>query len=122
MEKILIVDDNEGLRRIIKLTLGSGRYQLIEAANGVEAIQLAESELPDFVLLDIMMPGMSGFEVCQKLRAIPTMAKTIIIILSALTQKKDQQRGLDMGADLYITKPFLPTELIKVLNKYADNA
>lgn len=108
---ILIVDDNEYGRDILKRLLITKGYQLAFAANGVEALSKAAKLTPDLILLDIMMPGMDGFEVCRRLRQDSVMAEVPIIMLTALDDPKARMQGIEAGADDFITKPFDRDEL-----------
>lgn len=117
MIKILIVDDNEAIRTILRFTFSSHEYLTYEAENGLLALEIAEKESPDFVLLDIMMPGMDGYSVCSKMKAMPNMAQSKIIALSALTQKQDIDKGIQAGADRYLSKPFTPSQLVKLIQE-----
>lgn len=115
MEKMLIVDDNGDLRKILKLTFSYGKYQLFEADTGAKGIEIAERELPEVILLDIMMPGMDGIEVCRRIRANPALEKSYVIMLTALGQKSDVEKGYAAGANFYMAKPFSPIQLISVI-------
>jgi putative two-component system response regulator len=121
---ILIVDDEESGRQTLESILEGQDYQLVMAENGEQALEKARQVLPDVILLDVMMPGMDGFEVCQRLRNDPTLAEVPIIILTALDDRKSMLKGLDAGADDYLTKPYDRYELrarllgITRLNRY----
>jgi DNA-binding response OmpR family regulator len=115
MEKMLIVDDNGELRKILMLTFSYGKYRLFQAENGEQALDLARREVPDVIVLDIMMPGMDGLEVCRKIRAIPALANSYVILLTALGLQSDRQAGMAAGANYYMVKPFLPTDLIMLI-------
>jgi DNA-binding response OmpR family regulator len=107
--KILIVDDDENLRETIKYNLINAQYSVVLAETGPQALEVARREKPDLIILDIMLPGLDGFEVCRILRnemSIP------ILILSAKTDEIDKIVGLELGADDYITKPFSIKELM----------
>jgi len=108
---ILIVDDNEYGRDIIKRLLIVKGYQLAFAGNGVEALTKAAQLTPDLILLDVMMPGMDGFEVCRRLRQDPILAEVPIIMLTALDEPQARMRGIEAGADDFISKPFDRDEL-----------
>ena len=113
-KRILLVDDEEPVRSLVAATISSdGRYQLLEARDGREALEVACREKPDLILLDILMPGMDGFEVCRRLKASPQMRDTCIIMLTALAQEAERQQGKEAGADDYFTKPFSPTALLR---------
>ncbi len=107
--RILIVDDEERMVRFIRLNLEHDGFQVFEAFNGTEAINKIRSNLPDLVLLDVMMPDMDGFEV---LRIVREVSRVPVIMLTAKGEEEDRVRGLEMGADDYITKPFSPRELV----------
>ena len=107
---ILIVEDDEMVRKIIGEVL-QDIYNLDFAENGEAALEKARSQQPDLVLLDIMMPGMDGFQVCRTLRDDPDLKHTIIVILTALSDKDSQKTGLTAGADDYVTKPFNPLDV-----------
>lgn len=108
-KKILIVDDEKNISDILKFNLKKEGYDTIEAYDGVEAVNLALSQNPDLILLDIMLPKMDGFSVCRKLRQ---SISTPILMLTAKEEEVDKVLGLELGADDYITKPFSPRELI----------
>lgn len=108
---ILIVDDNEFGRDILKRLLITKGYQLAFAANGIEALAKATELTPDLILLDIMMPGIDGYEVCRRLRKDPVLADVPIIMLTALDEPQARMKGIEAGADDFITKPFDRDEL-----------
>ena len=111
-QKILIVDDEEHIRELLKFNLNNSGYDTILASNGVEALKYAKDEIPDLVLLDIMIPEMDGIEVCKNIRAEKTLVNTSIIMLTAKSEELDKILGLELGADDYITKPFSIRELL----------
>ncbi|MBU5487786.1 response regulator transcription factor [Clostridium sp. MSJ-8] len=111
-QKILIVDDEEHIRELLKFNLNNSGYDTILASNGVEALKYAKDEKPDLVLLDIMIPEMDGIEVCKNIRAEKTLVNTSIIMLTAKSEELDKILGLELGADDYITKPFSIRELL----------
>ena len=106
-KRVLVVDDEENAIQIIKTRLESepNQYEVIVAKSGEEALKLAENQKPHLILLDIMMPGVNGIEVCDMIRHNPDLAKTPIIIISALDDLKTQQECSRMGISAYITKP-----------------
>lgn len=108
--KILILDDEDPIRQFMKINLDYQGYQTVEAASGEEALRIFEEEKPAVAILDIMLPGISGYEVCEKIRDMSPM--TGIIMVSAKSQDIDKILGLEKGADDYIIKPFNPQELI----------
>ncbi|MGO1119455.1 phosphate regulon transcriptional regulator PhoB [Rhodovibrionaceae bacterium A322] len=109
---ILLVEDEAALVTLLRYNLEREGYQVFDARDGEEALTLAKEENPDLILLDWMLPLMSGIEVCRQLRRAPETRETPIILLTARGEESDKVRGLDSGADDYITKPFSPAELI----------
>ena len=107
--KILAVDDEQRMVRFIQLNLEQDGFQVITAYNGKEALEQVRTQLPDLVLLDIMMPDINGFEVLKKIREVN---KVPVIMLTAKGEEDDRIQGLELGADDYITKPFSPRELV----------
>jgi DNA-binding response OmpR family regulator len=115
-QKLLIVDDQPELRKMLRLALGYGKYQLFEAGDGMTALTIARAEKPDVVLLDVMMPGeLDGFAVCQAIKSDPELRETFVIMLTARGQAADYASGDAAGADAYMIKPFSPTKLIEVV-------
>lgn len=110
-KKILIADDEPHIVNLIKLSIKPNKYTILEANNGRSAISVAESEKPDLILLDLMMPEMDGFEVCRAIRSSPKTRGCSIIMLSAKSERDNKFKGIDLGADDYLTKPFDPAEL-----------
>ncbi|MFH0925337.1 MAG: response regulator [bacterium] len=109
--KILIVDDDSAIREIIRLSLNLSGYAIVEAQNGLEALKMTITEEPDLIILDIMMPGMSGMEVCKKLKESTITSHIPILMLTARYELEDKVKGLEVGADGYLVKPFDPMEL-----------
>ena len=109
---ILIVDDQLNVRNVLNELLIDQGYNLVFADNGDEALLKAAELIPDLVLLDVMMPGMDGFEVCQRLRANPLLAEVPIIMVTSLDDRDSRLRGLELGVDDFITKPFSLAELL----------
>ena len=109
---ILIADDEPNQLELMSFNLTNAGYSIMKAANGKEAIELIENHSPDLIILDWMMPKMSGIDVCRTLRSRSETKQIPIIILSARSEDSDKSLGLDTGADDYISKPFSPKELI----------
>ena len=108
VKKILVVEDEKDIRELLQVTLEAAGYETLKAANGDEALHIIEAESPDLVVLDILMPGMSGFQVLRQLRET---SDTPVIMLSARTDIVDKIESFELGADDYITKPFRLIEL-----------
>ena len=116
-KKLLIVDDEAHIRMLLQQTLEELEDDDVEfflADNGEQALNLIESERPDLVLLDVMMPKMNGMEVCQRIKQNKDLQDVYIIILTAKGQEVDKQKALDVGANKYMTKPYDPDEILNV--------
>jgi sigma-B regulation protein RsbU (phosphoserine phosphatase) len=117
-ESLLLVDDNPTNLQVLYQTLETTGCKLLVAKNGETALSIAQKVSPDLILLDIMMPGIDGFEVCRRLKADPATAAIPVIFLSALTDTKDKVQGLQLGAVDYVSKPFQPDEVIARVNTH----
>lgn len=116
-KKILIIEDDPATLRLVDYSLKQEGYQTITATNGLDGIRKALSELPDLVILDVMLPGMDGFEICYRLRSEPSTEKLPILMFSAKAQEIDKETGARVGADDYLTKPSAPAEIIAHVEK-----
>lgn len=112
-KRILIVEDNPSVNRLVCYTLEREGYQVLSASNGVEGLRIAREEKPDLLVLDVMLPGLDGFEVCHRLRADPQTAWLPILMFSAKAHAADISTGLRLGANDYLTKPADPSEIVK---------
>ena len=110
--KILLVDDDIDILEIVGFNLEAEGYEIIKAHNGKEAVQVAKKEIPNLIILDVMMPEMDGIEACEHLRKQPELKRTIITFLTARGEDYSQVAGFDSGADDYITKPIKPKLLV----------
>ena len=113
MAKVLIADDQPNMRQLVRLTLETGQFEILEAPDGDAALALARAERPDLLFLDWTMPGMAGVDVCRALRDDPDTADIRIVMLTARSQDSDRAQAQEMGADDYITKPFSPIQLLE---------
>ncbi|MDO5038135.1 response regulator [Clostridium sp.] len=111
-EKILIVDDEEHILELLKFNIENAGYQVIWANNGLDALNIAKNEKPHLILLDLMLPGMDGFDVCKEIKRNNDTCNISIIMLTAKGEELDKILGLELGADDYITKPFSIRELL----------
>ena len=111
-EKILIVDDEEHIVELLKFNLLNAGYDVFTANDGIEAVKIAKAQKPGLMLLDLMLPGIDGFDVCKEIKRDNEMKKTSIIMLTAKGEELDKILGLEIGADDYITKPFSVRELL----------
>ena len=109
---VLIADDEPNILITLEFLLQRAGYQVLLARDGDEALQAIQAQRPDLVLLDVMMPRRSGFEVCQAVRADEALAATRILMLTAKGRDTDQAKGLALGADAYVTKPFSTKDLL----------
>jgi DNA-binding response OmpR family regulator len=110
-DKVLVVDDDPETINFLKLILDRQGYQTLTAINGVQALETAHAERPDVIILDVLMPGLDGFEVAKSLRRHPDTATIPILMFTAKTQVSDKLAGYDAGVDIYLTKPVHPVEL-----------
>ncbi len=109
---VLVVEDEPAQREVLSYNLESEGYRVIKAADGTEALLLIEEEQPDLILLDWMLPGTSGIEICRQIKSRPAFRMIPVIMLSARSEEVDKVRGLDTGADDYISKPYSIVELL----------
>ncbi|MFN5784627.1 MAG: response regulator transcription factor [Flavobacteriia bacterium] len=116
MLKVLIVDDEEDIRELLRYNLKKEGYEVFDAENGEVGIQMMREHKPDLVLLDVMMPGMDGVEVCEAIRTSPGFEHTLVCFLTARNEDYSQIAGLDAGADDYVAKPVRPKVLISRIN------
>jgi two-component system alkaline phosphatase synthesis response regulator PhoP len=110
--KILLVDDEPDILEIVGYNLSEEGYQIFTAANGKEAVAKAKKEIPDLIIMDVMMPEMDGMEACENIRKIPELSNVLITFLTARSEDYSQVAGFDAGADDYITKPIKPKLLV----------
>lgn len=111
-KKILVVEDEPDIRKLVHYNLAQERFAVLDAEDGEEALKIVHREKPQLVVLDLMLPGLSGLEVCRNLRAKAETAAIPILMLTAKAGEADRVVGLEMGADDYLTKPFSPRELV----------
>ena len=109
---VLVVEDEPALLALLRYNLESEGYRVLEAKNGEEGLTLIRESKPDLVLLDWMLPFLSGIEVCRQMRRLPDLKSIAVIMLTAKSEEADKLRGLEVGADDYVTKPFSPSELM----------
>jgi DNA-binding response OmpR family regulator len=116
-KKILVIEDDPATTRLVDYSLRHEGYQVITAFNGLDGIRKAIKETPDLVILDVMLPGMDGFEICHRLRENPATEHLLILMFSAKAQETDKNTGLKVGADDYLPKPAAPAEIVKRVEK-----
>ncbi len=116
MPKVLVVDDHATMVRLLTMTLPSD-YTVAQATNGLEAVEQAEKFVPDLMLLDVNMPGLNGFEVLRKIRESKKLVNTKVIMVTARSEEADRNLAQQLGADVYLTKPFSPLALLEQVSK-----
>ncbi len=119
--KILIVDDEPQIVRALELLMDRENFKIRSASDGVEALRAIEDGAPDLILLDLMMPRMDGFELCQKIRANPSWKDMVIVILTAKGRDIEREKGMALGADYYVTKPFSTREVVQLIKSALDH-
>ncbi|MCM8800538.1 MAG: response regulator [Candidatus Omnitrophica bacterium] len=117
-KKILVVDDEPDILNMIRLRLEANGYEVITASDGNTAYQRARSDSPDLIILDLMLPGMDGYQVCRLLKFDERYRSIPVIILTALSQKEDKEWAEKVGADCYLTKPFESDELLNKIKEF----
>jgi DNA-binding response OmpR family regulator len=120
--KVLVCDNEEVLRALVRATLAPEGYNIVEAQDGDESVELARSEDPDLIVLDMMMPGRTGVEVLEELRSEERFAETPVVMLTARTQEADRQNASTAGADRFLPKPFSPVELASVVEELLEGS
>jgi two-component system alkaline phosphatase synthesis response regulator PhoP/two-component system response regulator VicR len=116
-KKILAVDDERHIVRLVQINLEKQGYEVVTASNGREALEAAREARPDLIVMDVMMPEMDGFEALEKMKADPELSSIPVIMLTAKAQDADVFSGWQKGADLYLTKPFNPAELLTFVKR-----
>jgi two-component system alkaline phosphatase synthesis response regulator PhoP len=125
VQRILIVEDEPDIRKLVQYNLVQDHFKVLEAEDGEQALKILKRDKPNLVILDLMLPGLSGLEVCRALREQPETARLPILILTAKAGEADKVIGLEMGADDYLAKPFSPREMlarVRALLRRADSA
>ncbi len=117
---VLVVDDEPNIVVSLEFLMKKAGYDVRTAKDGNEALSAIEAHVPDLVLLDVMMPGQSGFNLCQTIRANPDWANIRIIMLTAKGREVEREKGMALGADDYITKPFSTREVVERVRQYLD--
>ena len=121
MASVLIVDDDPFIRKLVSTTLEDvAGFELVEAENGREALEVAARVEPQLVFLDIDMPEVDGYEACRRLRADPQTAAATIVMLTAAAGQEAEREAEEAGADLFLTKPFSPLELLRLVDELGD--
>ena len=117
-KKILVVEDHEENRRILRLLLHSAGFELVEAETAEDGLALAASSRPDLILMDIQLPGIDGYEATRRLKADPTLRHIPIIVVTSYALSGDDAKAFAAGCDAYVTKPFVPRQLLAKIREY----
>ena len=117
MKTVMLVEDESAMRRLVEMTLGSARYHVLQAKDGETALRLAAKVRVDLALVDVSMPGLDGFMVCQRLKALPADVRPSVVMLTARASPSERARGRLAGADDYVAKPFSPLELLDCVER-----
>ena len=117
MSRILVVDDSPTILHVMSKMLSKGGHEVVTSADGQEAVRVAVEEPPDLVLLDVILPKMTGYQVCRRLKSTPQTEHIPIVMLTSKTRDKDKQWGLKQGADEYVTKPVEEHALLDAIGR-----
>jgi twitching motility two-component system response regulator PilH len=118
MSRILVVEDSPTVLYMVSRMLAEGGYQVMTAKDGEEAMSLAIKELPNLVLLDVILPKLNGYQVCRRMKSTPATAQIPVIMITSKTKDTDRRWGFEQGADDYVTKPFDARKLLDVVNRF----
>jgi len=117
-KRILVIEDQEDLRGVLRDLLTSSGYIVIEAADGASGIAMAKSDRPSVILMDIQMPVMDGYEAIRQIKADPNLTSTPIVAVSSFAMKGDEEKARAAGCDEYVTKPYSPIQLLRMIRGY----
>jgi two-component system cell cycle response regulator DivK len=117
-KRILVVEDQEDLRGVLRTLLTGSGYEMLEAADGRAGVAKAKSDRPDLILMDIQMPILDGYEATRQIKADPALEATPVIAVSSFAMKGDEQKARAAGCDHYVTKPYSPIQLLRVVREY----
>lgn len=120
MSLVLVVDDDPVIVRLLEVNLRLDGYEVATASRGEQALERAAESAPDLVILDVMMPGLDGWETCRRLREQPAFADTPVVFLSARVQDDERSKGPALGSVAYLTKPFDPVRLMELVRRMLD--
>ncbi len=115
--KVLVVDDEPDIVEILRYNLQKQNYMVLTASNGIDAVAIAIAEIPDLIILDVRMPGLSGIETCRKIRTFPSLKSTPVLFLTADTDEYTSMSAIEAGGNHFITKPIHPTILLNMIKE-----
>lgn len=117
MPKILLVDDHPDIVRLLQMCLRADGYTLLTAHDGEQALEIIQAELPDLVVLDVVMPKLDGYRVLNRIKTDPALRHILVVLLTVKDEPEDLTLGLDIGADYYLTKPFRPDDVASLIRR-----
>ena len=117
MPKVLVVDDEPDIVEILRYNLQKQNFMVLTASNGIDAVAIAIAEIPDLIILDVRMPGLSGIETCRKIRTFPSLKSTPVLFLTADTDEYTSMSAIEAGGNHFITKPIHPTILLNMIKE-----
>jgi len=118
--RVLVIEDQEDNRQIMQDMLSHAGYEVLQATNGVDGVAMAENEKPDLILMDVMLPGIDGYEATRRIKAMPAMAQVPIFAVTSYAMDGEQQKALAAGCDEYFSKPFSPRAILARIRDYFD--
>jgi len=121
-KRVLVIEDHEENRRIVRLLLSSAGIEMIEAVTGEEGVAKAEQERPDLILMDIQLPGLDGYEATRRIKGNPALRHIPVIVVTSYALSGDDVKAFEAGCDAYVTKPFVPRELLAKVREYLGKA
>jgi len=121
-KRVLVIEDHEENRRIVRLLLESAGIEMVEAVTGEEGVTKAEQERPDLILMDIQLPGLDGYEATRRIKGNPTLRHIPIIVVTSYALSGDDVKAFEAGCDAYVTKPFVPRELLAKVREFLGKA
>jgi two-component system, cell cycle response regulator DivK len=119
-KRILIVEDQEDLRGVLRTLLGGSGYEVVEAADGQAGVAKAQAERPDLILMDIQLPVLDGYEATRQIKTNPDLKATPVIAVSSFAMKGDEEKARAAGCDHYVTKPYSPMQLLRIIRGFLD--
>jgi len=117
-KRILVIEDQEDNRQIMQDMLSHAGYQVLQAMTGADGVAMAQAEVPDLILMDVMLPGMDGYEATRRIKATPALAHVPIIAVTSYAMDGEEQKALDAGCDAYFSKPFSPRVIVAKVRDY----
>ena len=120
-KKILIIEDENNLAELLKINLEAGGYDVINAFDAEDGLMKVFNELPDIITLDVQLPGIDGWEACRRIKTNPRTKDIPVIFITVIPKEEGYEKAISLGADYYLTKPFVPTDLIEIIRKVVNS-